>query len=37
MKTRIRSHSDEATDFYDKKFPKKDSTNTCVTVNIILV
>ena len=32
MKTKIKSHNDEVTDFYDKKFPKVDSNYTCLTV-----
>ena len=32
MKTKIKSHGDEATDFYDKKFPKVDSNHTCLAV-----
>ena len=30
MKTKIKSHGDEVTDFYDKKNPKVDSNHTCV-------
>ena len=32
MKTKIKSHGDEVTDFYDKKLPKVDSSHTCLTV-----
>ena len=32
MKTKIKSHDDEVTNFYDKKIPKVDSSNTCFTV-----
>ena len=32
MKTQIKSHSDEVTDFYDKNIPKADSNHTCLTV-----
>ena len=32
MKTTVKSHGDEVTDFYDKKFPKVDSNHTCLTV-----
>ena len=32
MKTKIKSHGDEVTDFYDKKIPKVDSNHTCYTV-----
>ena len=32
MKTKIKSHGDEVTDFYDKKIPKVDSNHTCLTV-----
>ena len=32
LKTKIKSHSDEVTDFYDKKIPKLDSTHTCLAV-----
>ena len=30
MKTKIQSHGDEVTDFYDKKIPKLDSNHTCL-------
>ena len=30
LKTKIKSHDDEVTDFYDKKFPKVDSNHTCL-------
>ena len=29
LKTKIKSHEDEVTDFYDKKNSKVDSTHTC--------
>ena len=32
MKTKIRSHSDDATDFHDKKRPKVGSNQTCFAV-----
>ena len=32
LKTRIKSHVDEVTDFYDKKIPKLDSSHTCFAV-----
>ena len=32
MKTKIISHGDEVTDFYDKEFPKGDSNHTCLAV-----
>ena len=32
LKTKIRSHGDEVTDFYDKKVPKVDSNHTCLAV-----
>ena len=32
FKTKIKSHGDEVTDFYDKAFPKVDSNHTCLTV-----
>ena len=32
MKTKIKSHGDEVTDFYDKKIPKVDSSHTCLAV-----
>ena len=31
-KTKIKSHGDEATDFYDKKMPKVDSNHTRLAV-----
>ena len=31
-KTKIKSHCDEATDFYDKKVTKVDSNHTCLAV-----
>ena len=30
MKTKIKSHGDEVTDFYDKEIPKMDSNHTCL-------
>ena len=30
LKTKIKYHSDEVTDFYDKKIPKMDSNHTCL-------
>ena len=32
LKTKIKSHSDEVADFYDKKFPKVDSIQTFLAV-----
>ena len=32
MKTKIVSHGDEVTDFYDEEIPKLDSKYTCLTV-----
>ena len=32
MKTKIKSHGDEVTDFYDKKIPKLGSNHTCLAV-----
>ena len=32
MKTKIKSHGDEVTDFYDKKIPKVNSNYTCLAV-----
>ena len=32
MKTKIKSHDDEVTDFYGKKIPKVDSNHTCLAV-----
>ena len=32
MKTKIKSHGDEFTDFYDKQIPKADSNHTCLAV-----
>ena len=32
LKTKIKSHGDEVTDFYDKKIPKLDSNHTCLAV-----
>ena len=36
FKTRIKSHGDEVTDFFDKEIPKVDSKHICLAV-IILV
>ena len=32
LKTKIESHADEVTDFYDKEIPKVDSNHTCLEV-----
>ena len=32
LKTKIKSHRDEVTDFYDKKIPKVDCNHTCLAV-----
>ena len=32
LKTKIKSHGDEVSDFYDKKIPKVDSNHTCLEV-----
>ena len=32
MKTEIKSHGHEVTDFYDKQIPKADSSHTCLAV-----
>ena len=32
LKTKIKSHGDEAIDFYDKKIPKEDSNHTCLAL-----
>ena len=32
LKTKIKSHGDEVTDFYDKNIPKVDSVHTCLAV-----
>ena len=32
LKTKIKSHGGEVTDFYGKKIPKVDSNNTCLAV-----
>ena len=32
LKTKIKSHGDEVTGFYDKKIPKLDSNHTCLAV-----
>ena len=33
MKTKIKSHGNEFTDFYDKKIPKLDSIHTCLAIS----
>ena len=35
LKTKIKSHSDEVTDFYYKKIPELDSNHTCLAVIIL--
>ena len=32
LKTKIKSHGDDVTEFYDEEIPKMDSTHTCLTV-----
>ena len=32
LKTKIKSHGDKVTDFYDKEIPKLDSSHTCLAV-----
>ena len=32
MKTKIKSHSNEVADFYDKEIPKVDSNHTCLAI-----
>ena len=32
MKTKIKSHGDKVTDFYNKKIPKVDANHTCLAV-----
>ena len=32
MKTKIKSHADEVTGFYDREIPKVDSNHTCLVV-----
>ena len=32
LKTKIKSHGDEVSDFYDKEIPKVDSNHTCLAV-----
>ena len=32
MKTKIKTHGDEVTDFYDKEIPKMDSNHICLAV-----
>ena len=32
LKTKIKSHGDEGTDFYDKEIPNMDSNHTCLAV-----
>ena len=34
LKTKLKSHGDEVTDFYDKKIPKVDSNHTCLGVSL---
>ena len=34
LKTKIKSYSDEVTDFYDKEIPKVDSNLTCLVVKL---
>ena len=36
LKTKIKFHSDEVTDFYDKEIPKADSNRTCLAVTTFL-
>ena len=33
LKTKIKPHGDEVTDFYDKKIPKLDFNHTCLAVS----
>ena len=35
MKTKIKSHGDEVTNFYDQKISKADSSHTCLAVIIL--
>ena len=35
MKTKIKSHGDEVTDFYDKKIPKVDFSHTCLAATCL--
>ena len=35
LKTKIKSYSDEITDFYDEKIPKLDSSHTCLAAIIL--
>ena len=35
LKTKIKSHGDGITDFYDKNIPKPDSNHTCLAVIIL--
>ena len=37
LKTKIKSHGDEVTGFYDKETPKVDSNHTCLTVISLLL
>ena len=37
LKTKIKSHGNEVTDFYDKKFPKLDSNHTSLAVISLLL
>ena len=32
LKTKIKSHGDEVTDFYEKKVPQANSNHTCLAV-----
>ena len=32
LKTKVKSHGDEVTDFYDKEIPKVDSNHNCLAV-----
>ena len=34
LKTKIKSHGDEVTDFYDKKVPKVGSNYTCLVISL---
>ena len=35
MKTKIKSHGDDVTDFYEKKIPKVDCNHTCLAVTTL--
>ena len=37
LKTKIKSHGDEVTDFYHKEIPQVDSNHTCLTVISLLL